>query len=120
MLAKGPFRADTVGSMLRTKVLKDAREKHEKKTITDAQLQAIEDKEIAALVKRLEGIGLTGITDGEFRRSWWHFDFLEHLTGVEGYTGDSGIKFHGVETRPKKVRVVGKLACKAANIARSN
>jgi 5-methyltetrahydropteroyltriglutamate--homocysteine methyltransferase len=109
MLAKGPFRADTVGSMLRTKPLKDAREKHEKKLISDAELLAIEDKEIATLAKRLENIGLTAITDGEFRRSWWHFDFLEHITGVEGYLGDSGIKFHGVETRPKKVKVVGKL-----------
>jgi 5-methyltetrahydropteroyltriglutamate--homocysteine methyltransferase len=81
MLAKGPFRADTVGSMLRTKTLKEAREKHDKKQMSDADLTAIEDREIATLAKRLEGIGLTAITDGEFRRSWWHFDFLEHFTG---------------------------------------
>ena len=57
MLPKGPYRADTVGSMLRTKALKEAREKHEKKAISDSDLTAIEDREITVLVKRLESIG---------------------------------------------------------------
>jgi 5-methyltetrahydropteroyltriglutamate--homocysteine methyltransferase len=106
---RGPFRADQVGSILRSAPLKVAREKHEKNQITAAELTAIEDTEIKKIVARQESIGLTGITDGEYRRSWWHFDFLENLTGVEGYLGDSGIQFQGVQTRPKKVRVVGKI-----------
>jgi 5-methyltetrahydropteroyltriglutamate--homocysteine methyltransferase len=107
--AKGPFRADQVGSLLRSAPLKAAREKFEKKQITAAELTAVEDTETKKIVARQESIGLTGITDGEYRRSWWHFDFLERLTGVEGYEGDSGIQFQGVQTRPKKVRVVGKI-----------
>jgi 5-methyltetrahydropteroyltriglutamate--homocysteine methyltransferase len=105
----GPFRADQVGSLLRSKPLKDARAKRELNQLSAGDLMVIEDAEIKKIVARQESIGLTGITDGEYRRAWWHFDFLERLTGVEGYEGESGIKFHGVETRPKKVRVVGKI-----------
>ncbi len=106
---QGPFRADQVGSLLRSAPLKVAREQFEKNAISAAELTKIEDAEIQKIVARQEAIGLTGITDGEFRRSWWHFDFLENITGVEGYLGDSGIQFQGVQTRPKKVHVVGKL-----------
>jgi 5-methyltetrahydropteroyltriglutamate--homocysteine methyltransferase len=104
-----PFRADHVGSLLRSAPLKEARAKHEKGEINAAQLREVEDREIEKIIKKQEEIGLKLATDGEFRRSWWHFDFLEHLDGVEGYYADHGIQFAGIETRPKSVRVVGKV-----------
>ena len=107
--AKPPFRADHVGSILRSTPLKDARAKREKGEITAAQLKAVEDTEIKKIIAKQEEIGLQLATDGEYRRSWWHFDFLEGLGGVEGYTADHGIQFAGVETKPRGVRVAGKV-----------
>ena len=105
----GPYRADQVGSLLRSKPLKDAREKHEKGTLDDAGLAAVEDTEIKALIKKQEAVGLAAITDGEFRRTWWHLDFLSHLTGAERYDSAQGIQFHGMQTKAHAVRVIGKL-----------
>ena len=79
---KPPFRADHVGSFLRTAAIKDARAKHEKGAITAEQLKAIEDAEIRKIIAHQEQCGLQLATDGEFRRSWWHFDFLCGLDGV--------------------------------------
>ncbi len=107
--ATAPYRADEVGSLLRTAPLKEARAKREKGEITAAQLKAIEDEEIKKVVKKQEEVGLQLATDGEFRRSWWHFDFFEHLPGVEIYQADKGIQFKGVETKPKALRVIGKM-----------
>ena len=104
-----PFRADHVGSLLRTAPLKEARAKHQAGSITAATLRALEDQEIEGIVKRQEEIGLELATDGEFRRSWWHFDFLKGLGGVESYTTDHGIQFHGVQTRAEGVHVTGKI-----------
>ena len=104
-----PFRADEVGSLLRTAPLKDARVKHGKGQITAAQLKAVEDEEIRKIIRKQEEVGLMLATDGEFRRSWWHFDFFWHLKGCERVVLDHGIKFHGVETKPESVRVTGKL-----------
>ena len=106
---KPPFRADHVGSLLRTAPLKEARAKHQAGSITAATLRALEDQEIEGIVKRQEEIGLELATDGEFRRSWWHFDFLKGLDGVESYTTDHGIQFHGVQTRAEGVHVTGKI-----------
>src|SRR5215468_4892913 len=106
---KPPFRADHVGSILRSAAIKDARAKHEAGGITTAQLKQTEDREIEKIVKKQEDVGLQSITDGEYRRAWWHFDFFEGLTGVEGYTADHGIQFHGVQTKPRAVRIVGKI-----------
>jgi 5-methyltetrahydropteroyltriglutamate--homocysteine methyltransferase len=106
---KPPFRADQVGSLLRTVPLKEARAKREKGEITAEQLRAVEDREIEKVIKKQEDIGLQAVTDGEFRRSWWHFDFYQDLTGVELYSTGEGIKFAGVETRPQSIRVVGKI-----------
>src|SRR4051812_19598227 len=92
---KPPFRADMVGSLLRTGTLKDARHKHHDGEISDADLKAIEDREIRALVRKQEEIGLQAVTDGEFRRAFWHFDFLEHLDGVDSIEADSGMNFKG-------------------------
>ena len=78
-----PFRADMVGSLLRTAPLKEAREKRGKGQISAADLKAVEDQEIRKIIKRQEDIGLEAITDGEFRRAFWHYDFLEGLDGIE-------------------------------------
>jgi methionine synthase II (cobalamin-independent) len=104
-----PFRADQVGSILRTAPIKEARAKHEKGQITPAQLKEVEDREIEKIIKKQEEIGLQLATDGEFRRSWWHFDFFSMLDGVELYELDHGIQFHGVQTKAQSIRVKGKL-----------
>lgn len=104
-----PFRADMVGSLLRTAPLKDARAKRAAGAISAAELTAVEDAEIKKIVARQEDIGLQSATDGEFRRAWWHFDFLDDLDGVEGYEADQGIQFQGVQTKSRGVKVTGKL-----------
>ncbi len=80
---KPPYRADHVGSLLRPAALKQARVQRAKGEIGAADLKAIEDREIERVIKRQEEVGLQSITDGEFRRSWWHLDFLWGLDGVE-------------------------------------
>ena len=80
---KPPFRADHVGSLLRTAPVKEARARAAKSEISAADLKAVEDREIERIIKRQEDVGLSAITDGEFRRSWWHLDFLWGLAGVE-------------------------------------
>ncbi|KFC71632.1 Methionine synthase, vitamin-B12 independent [Bosea sp. LC85] len=106
---KPPFRADMVGSLLRSARVKDARARLVTGEISAAELTAIEDAEIRALVKKQEEVGLQAVTDGEFRRAFWHFDFLENLSGVQGYDSDSGIQFKGVATKARGLRVTGKL-----------
>jgi 5-methyltetrahydropteroyltriglutamate--homocysteine methyltransferase len=106
---KPPFRADHVGSLLRPPALKAARERHAKGEITAAALREIEDSEIERIVRKQEAAGLQSISDGEFRRSWWHLDFLWGLDGVERHVMDSGIAFAAVTTRNEGVRVTGKL-----------
>jgi len=106
---KAPFRADEVGSLLRPPRIKEARAKLEKGEITAEDLRKAEDLEIEKVVHRQASIGLKLATDGEFRRSWWHFDFLSHLTGCELYHPDQGIQFAGVQTRHDAIRVIGKL-----------
>jgi 5-methyltetrahydropteroyltriglutamate--homocysteine methyltransferase len=104
---KPPFRADHVGSFLRTAPIKDVRAKREKGEITAAELTAIEDAEIRKIVARQEECGLKLATDGEFRRSWWHFDFLCGLDGVEMKQIDHGIQFAGVQTKAERPNIVG-------------
>ncbi len=107
--SKPPFRADHVGSLLRPAPLKAAREKRAKGELAAADLKAIEDREIERAIKRQEEAGLQAVTDGEFRRSWWHLDFLWGLDGVERHVMDTGVAFAGVKTRNEGVRVTGKL-----------
>ena len=104
-----PFRADHVGSLLRPAALKTARERYAKVEIDDAALKAVEDREIEGIIKKQEQAGLQSVTDGEFRRSWWHLDFLWGLDGVERHVMDTGIAFAAVTTRNEGVRVTGKL-----------
>jgi 5-methyltetrahydropteroyltriglutamate--homocysteine methyltransferase len=107
--SKPPFRADIVGSLLRTAQLKEARAKREKGAINAGQLAEVEDREIEKIIKNQEDVGLKVATDGEFRRSWWHFDFYGMLDGVEIYELDHGIQFQGVQTKPRSIRIHGKL-----------
>ena len=106
---KPPFRADHVGSLLRPAALKQARERRAKGEIDAATLKAVEDREIERVIGKQEDIGLQSITDGEFRRSWWHLDFLWGLEGVEKHVMDGGIAFAGVTTRNEGVKVTGKV-----------
>src|SRR3954451_25257308 len=104
-----PFRADHVGSLLRPAALREARARRGKGEISVADLKAIEDREIERVIKKQEEVGLKAVTDGEFRRSWWHLDFLWGLDGVERHIMDTGIAFAGVKTRNEGVRVAGKV-----------
>jgi methionine synthase II (cobalamin-independent) len=106
---QAPFRADQVGSLLRSERIKEARQKRAAGQIAADELRQIEDEEIRKIVDKQKEVGLKAVTDGEFRRSWWHFDFLENLDGVIGYEADSGIQFHQVQTRNHAIKVVGKL-----------
>src|SRR5947209_9686898 len=106
---KPPFRADHVGSLLRPTALKQARERRIKGEITPAELKGIEDREIERAIKKQEEVGLQAVTDGEFRRSWWHLDFLWGLEGAEKNVMDSGIAFAAVRTRNEGVKITGKL-----------
>ena len=106
---KPPFRADHVGSLLRPAVLHEARQKRAKGEITPQALKAVEDREIERVIKKQEEVGLHAITDGEFRRSWWHLDFLWGLDGAEHYLMDHGISFQGLQTRAEGARIVSKV-----------
>jgi 5-methyltetrahydropteroyltriglutamate--homocysteine methyltransferase len=106
---KPPFRADHVGSLLRPAALKEARAKHAKGEIDAAALKAVEDREIEKAVRKQEEVGLKLATDGEFRRSWWQFDFYKGLDGVELFSTGQGVQFAGVATKAESVRVIGKV-----------
>jgi 5-methyltetrahydropteroyltriglutamate--homocysteine methyltransferase len=106
---KPPFRADHVGSLLRPAALKEARAKRERGEISAEALKAIEDREIANVIRKQEEIGLKAVTDGEFRRAFWNYDFLGQVDGVEAYLGERKIKFQGPQPKPMMLRVIGKL-----------
>jgi 5-methyltetrahydropteroyltriglutamate--homocysteine methyltransferase len=104
-----PFRADQVGSLLRSERLKRARAQYQAGSIAIDLLREVEDREIETIISRQEESGLQAITDGEFRRSWWHFDFLWGLNGCERTVDESGIGFRGAATKAAGIRVGGKL-----------
>jgi len=104
-----PFRADHVGSLLRPAAVKEARAKCAAGAISAKELKAVEDREIERLVTKQEEIGLQLATDGELRRSWWHFDFYAGLDGVELYETPHGIQFAGVATKSESIRIVGRV-----------
>jgi len=104
-----PFRADMVGSLLRPGRLKEARQGREEGRVSAEELRAVEDEEIAKVVRRQEEIGLEAVTDGEFRRAFWHYDFLAGLDGCESFRMDQGYAFQGAALKPVSVRVVGKV-----------
>lgn len=104
-----PYRFDHVGSLLRPANLIKAREQYNKGSITDEQLTEIENNEIIRLIEKQKENGILAVTDGEFRRSWWHFDFLGGLDGIEYYEKETGLNFHKMETRKEGIRVIGKI-----------
>lgn len=105
-----PFRYDIVGSFLRPGALKDARLKFKNGDITAEQLTEVENAEIVKLVQKQKEVGLQAVTDGEFRRSWWHLDFFWGLDGVERTILDQGYRFNGAESRPETARLTGKIS----------
>jgi len=104
-----PFRADHVGSFLRPERLKVARQQKESGEITEEELKEIEDQEIRHLIQAQKDAGLKSVTDGEFRRGWWHLDFLSGLDGVEFTSTEDGIQFAGTKTKAQNVQVTGKV-----------
>lgn len=107
---KAPFRFDQVGSLLRPAALKSAREKFASGEIDRAALTETENEEIRNIVNRQIDLGLKAVTDGEFRRSWWHLDFLAGLNGVETYSQNKSYKFKGAKTRDTNVRFIDKVS----------
>lgn len=104
-----PFRADIVGSFLRPETIKQARHQFAQGTLDAEGLRAVEDAAILEVVEKQRDAGLQVVTDGEFRRAWWHFDFFDGLDGVEPFESEQGIQFNGIQTKARGVRVTGKL-----------
>ncbi len=104
-----PFRYDYVGSFLRPDVLKQARADYAAGIITAEQLKTVEDEAIRDLVAKQKAAGYHVITDGEFRRSYWHLDFMWGLEGVKETLFDHGYYFQGEETTKGSCEVTGKL-----------
>lgn len=104
-----PYRAEVVGSYLRPAEIKQARKQFEAGEIDATALRAVEDEAIRNVVAHQRENGLQVVTDGEFRRAWWHFDFFDGLDGVERYEAEQGIQFNGVQTKARGVKVTGKL-----------
>ena len=106
-----PFRADHVGSLLRPPAIHVARGRRGRGEIDDAELRGIEDAAIAEMIPKLEATGMQSITDGEFRREWFHLDFLQQLDGVtvSGAIASSSNSKETVHMTPPKISVTGKL-----------
>src|SRR6478672_11327179 len=100
-----PFRADHVGSLLRPRELAEARAARKAGSLTAEALRAVEDRCIEAAIRRQEDIGLRAATDGEYRRAFWHFDFVSGLDGVELYEPEQKIQFKGGLPLPLALRV---------------
>ncbi len=107
---KPPFRADHVGSLLRPAGLAQARKQWKEGSLPADALRALEDAAVRAAVAKQEAIGLESITDGEFRRDWWHLDFIGQMEGVS-MIANPGPKFGGTEEQPPIPMVTGKVRC---------
>ena len=108
--AKPPFRADHVGSLLRPAAVQAARKKHfEENSIAADALNAIEDEAILSSIRMQEEVGLKAVTDGEARRSFWHYDFMGMLDGFDLEERDEGVQFAGMKLRPIFPTITGKL-----------
>lgn len=105
-----PFRADHVGSLLRPAAVTAARRKRfEEKSLDAAGLKAVEDAAIPDLIRMQEDVGLKAVTDGEARRSFWHYDFMGMLDGFDLVERDEGVQFAGVKLRPIFPTITGRL-----------
>ncbi len=112
MAIRPPFRSDVVGSYLRPDYLHQARRDFAQGNINKQQLTEIENKAVNELVEQQKKAGLQVITDGEFRRGFWHIDFLENLNGIEGYVPNTGYnqKFQGKAAPAYNIRLVDKVS----------
>ncbi len=106
-----PFRADHVGSLLRPVELHEARAKANRGEMSAEALRALQDKHIREAVAKQESLGMQVVTDGEFRRDWWHIDFIHGFDGVELAAGDAygDAKFKNTEEQPPFMMVKGKI-----------
>ena len=115
MTAHAPFRADHVGSLLRPDAVHEARKQYHAEDLgpdgfhSCDELRAIEDEAISDVVAMQESVGLKAVTDGEIRRSFWHFDFMGALTGLELVERDVGVQFHGINLRPIFPTITGRI-----------
>ena len=115
MSSRAPYRADHVGSLLRPTAVHEARQRYHAETLgpdgfhTCDELKAIEDDAVRDVVAMQESVGLKAVTDGEMRRSFWHYDFMGALTGMELVERDEGVPFHGVQLRPIFPTITGRL-----------
>src|SRR5699024_10716187 len=107
---KLPFRADQDGSFLRHDNYHDTRHNVDTGPITAEDLREVEHKESKRIVDKQIHLGLQVVTDGEFRRTWCHLDFMEHLNGFEGYVPERGYSFKGKETEKYNVRNTSKIS----------
>ena len=107
-----PFRADHVGSLLRPIPLRDARAARAAGTISAEALREAENDAIRGAIHKQESIGLRAATDGEYRRAFWHYDFVARLEGAELYVPESKVEFKGGVMLPYKLRVNGRIAWK--------
>src|SRR3954452_4656562 len=104
-----PFHADQVGSLLRPTELREARARAKAGALSAEQLRTVENRAIERAVRKQEEIGLQAITDGEFRRDFWHLDFLKQIDGIE-LVKVTGMTFQA-EDVPPMASVVGKIGC---------
>jgi 5-methyltetrahydropteroyltriglutamate--homocysteine methyltransferase len=113
-VARPPFRADHVGSLLRPPALLKARDARKRGEISPEQLREVEDASIREVVRMQEDIGLQGVTDGELRRTTWHMDFLYQIGGLTRVQEESKVTFHGekgdIEFTPSSLRATGRLS----------
>ncbi|WP_417759702.1 5-methyltetrahydropteroyltriglutamate--homocysteine S-methyltransferase [Slackia isoflavoniconvertens] len=109
-VTNAPFRCDIVGSFLRPDVLKQARADFNAGVIDASQLKTVEDVAIRDLVAKQKAAGLKVVTDGEFRRSYWHLDFMWGLQGIERRTSREGYMFHDEETTADTAVVTGSIS----------
>ena len=107
---RSPFRHDFVGSFLRPQAIKNARAQFKAGEITRNELTAVENEQIKLLVEKQKRAGYHAITDGEFRRSYWHLDFMWGFTGIDEVELDHGYYFQSEETTHGSVRVRGKIS----------
>ena len=115
MNATAPFRADHVGSLLRPESVHDARRKYHADHfgpdgfVTHPELKAVENAAIETAVRMQQDQGLMAVTDGEYRRRFWHYDFMGALTGLELVEREKGVQFHGIRIPPIYPTIVGRL-----------
>lgn len=108
--ATAPFRYDIVGSFLRSEPLKEARQRFAQARLTQRELRQVEDAEIVKLIAKQKALGLHAVTDGEYRRSWWHLDFLWNLEGVQKVAAEQGsIAFKGRQTKAETIEIVSRI-----------